>query len=98
MCEGQGAGEVCISGVPDPKTTGEETTYEGHQRDSKFTDLLDDALRCAIAPYRHDPVVGPPDIKDTTHGLQKVEREKGELSCKNLMSRAKGSRLFGQTM
>ena len=65
----------------DPKTIGEET-HKGDQADSKFTNLLDDALRRAIAPCRHDPIVSPPGIEDTTHGLQKVEDEKGELSRK----------------
>ena len=31
-------------------------------------------------PCRHDPIVNPPDIEDTTHGLQKIKRKKGELS------------------
>ena len=55
-------------------------THEGDQRDANFTELLNDALRCAIVPCYDDPVVSPPDIEDTTHGLQEIEREEGELS------------------
>jgi hypothetical protein len=51
---------------------------EGDQRDSNFTNLLDDALCHAIVPCRDDPSVSPPDIEDTTHGLQKFEHEEGE--------------------
>jgi hypothetical protein len=63
------------------KTRGEET-HKGDQGNSKFTDLLNDALRCAIMPCGHDPLVRPPDIENTAHALQKVEHEKGELSRK----------------
>lgn len=70
-----------ISELSDPKTIGEET-HECNQGDSKFTNLLDDALRCAIVPRRHDPVVSPPDIEDTTHALHEIEHEKGELPRK----------------
>jgi hypothetical protein len=55
-------------------------THEGDQRDPNFTNLLDDALCCAIVPFVDDPVVSPPDIEDTTHGLQEIEHEEGELS------------------
>jgi hypothetical protein len=55
-------------------------THEGDQRDTNFTNLLDDALCCAIVACRDDPVVSPPDIKDTADGLQKIEHEEGELS------------------
>jgi hypothetical protein len=44
--------------------------------------MLDDILRCAIVPCRHDPLVSPPDIEDTTHALHKIERKKGELPRK----------------
>ena len=55
-------------------------THEGDKGDTNFTNLLDDALCRAIVPCRDDPVVSPPDIEDTTHGLQKIEHEEGELS------------------
>ncbi len=31
-------------------------------------------------PCGDDPIVSPPDIEDTTHGLQEIEHEEGELS------------------
>jgi ubiquitin len=55
-------------------------TNQGDKSNSKFTDLLDDALGCAIWTSRDDSVVSPPDIKDATHGLHNVEYEKGGLS------------------
>ena len=55
-------------------------THEGDQADSNFTNLLDDALCCAIVPRRDDPVASPPYIEDTTHGLPKIKHEDGELS------------------
>ena len=58
----------------------EGETHEGDQRDSNFTNLLDDALGCAIVPSRDDPVVSPSDIEDTTHSLEKIEHEERELS------------------
>jgi hypothetical protein len=70
-----------VGPISDPKTTG-EGTHKRDQSNSKFTSLLNDALRCAIVPSRHDSFVRPPDIEDTTHGLQKIEHEKGELSHK----------------
>jgi hypothetical protein len=48
-------------------------THERDQGDSDFTNLFDSALCCAIGPCRDDPVMGPPDIEDTTNGLQKIE-------------------------
>jgi len=51
-----------------------DSKKDGDQRDSYFTSLLDNALCCAIAPCRDDPVVA--------NCLQKVEYEKRELSCK----------------
>jgi len=51
---------------------------EGDQTDSEFTSLLNKALYCAIWPCRDDPVVSPPDAKDTANCLQKVEYEKRE--------------------
>ena len=69
----------CISAGDHAKTLGEET-HECDQGDSEFTNLCDKALCCAIGPCRDDPVVSPPDIKDTTSCLQKVESEKRELS------------------
>jgi len=54
-------------------------THEGDQRDSNFTNLLDDALCYAIVSCRDDPVVSPPDIEDATNGLPKFEQEEGEL-------------------
>jgi hypothetical protein len=60
------------------RTLGGET-HEGDQADSKFTNLLDNALCCAICPCRDDPVVNPPDTEDTASRLQNVEEEKREL-------------------
>ena len=57
-------------------------THESDQRDSNFTNLLDDALCCAIVPRRDDPVVSPPDVEDAANCLQNVEYEKRELWCK----------------
>ena len=57
-------------------------TNQGDKGNSKFTNLLDDALCCAIWSSRDNSVVSPPDIKDATHGLQNVECEKGGLSPK----------------
>ena len=57
-----------------------EESYKNDQGDSDFTNLFDDALRCAIGARRNDPVVSPPDIEDTTKCLEKVEYEKRELS------------------
>jgi hypothetical protein len=72
----------CASlGLSGQKTIGEET-HKGDQGNTKFTDLLNGALRCAIVPCRHDPLVCPLDIEDTTHGLQKIEHEKEKLSKK----------------
>lgn len=48
-------------------------TYDDDQRDSNLTDLLDDALCCAIVPCRDDPAVGPPDIEEATDCLHNVE-------------------------
>ena len=58
----------CHQRVSNPKTIGEET-HECDQGHPKFTDLLDDTLSCAIVPCRHDPIVSPPNIEDTAHGL-----------------------------
>jgi hypothetical protein len=60
----------------------ERRTHEKDQGDSDLTNLRDKALCCAIVPCRDDPVVSPPDIKDTTSCLQKFEHEKRELLCK----------------
>jgi hypothetical protein len=68
-----------ISGVSHAKTLGQET-HEGDQGDSEFTDLFNNALRCAIGPCRDDPLVDPPDIEDATSCLHYVECEKRELS------------------
>jgi hypothetical protein len=51
------------------KNNKEGGTHESDLCDSKSTDLLDDALRCAIVPRLHDPVVSPSNIEDTSHGL-----------------------------
>jgi hypothetical protein len=76
MCGRQETGEINISGSQSERCD----THEGDQGNPNFTNLLDDALCCAIVPYRDNPVVSPPDIEDTTHGLQKIEHEEGELS------------------
>jgi hypothetical protein len=68
-----------ISGSQTERHCYKGETHEGDQRDSNFTNLLDDALCHAIVPCRDDPSVSPPDIEDTTHGLQKFEHEEGEL-------------------
>jgi hypothetical protein len=70
----------CISGSQTEIHCYKGETHEGDQCDSNFTNLLDDALCRAIVPCRDDPVVSPPDIEDTTHGLEKIEHEEGELS------------------
>ena len=56
-----------------------EETHEGDQGNSEFTRLFDETLCCAIGPCRDDPGVSPPDIEDTTNGLQQVEYEDHEL-------------------
>ena len=99
MCGRREAGEVRISELSDPKTIG-QVTHQGDQGDSNFTNLLDDALHCAIVPFRHDPVVSPPDIENTTHALQEIEHEKGELSRKfnEPIKRRAAEKVVGQTM
>ena len=82
---------VRCASVSSGTRTSREETYQRDQRDSKFTSLLDHALRCAIIPCRHDPGVSPPDIEDTTHGLQKVKRKKGELSRKFKLAEQRGA-------
>ncbi len=72
---GHRAAGSCINGVSHTKTVGEET-HEGDQGDSEFTNLLDDALCCAIGSRHDDPVVSLPDIEDTTNCLQNVDYEK----------------------
>ena len=67
-----------ISRVSNAKTLGGET-HEGDQGDSRFTNLCDKALCCAIGPCRDDPVVCPPDIEDAANCLQNVEDEKRKL-------------------
>ena len=57
-----------------------EETYKGGSGYPQFSYLLNDALCCAIVPCRHNPVVSPPNIKDTPHGLEEVEHKKGNLS------------------
>ena len=79
-CGRQEAGEVHISGSQTERHCNKGETYDADQRDSNFTDLLDDALYCAIVPCRDDPAVSPPGIKDTTNCLQKVEYKKRNLS------------------
>jgi hypothetical protein len=71
--------KLYVSGVSHAKMLGEET-HEDDQADSEFTSLFNNSLCCAIGPCRDDPVVGPPDIEDTTSRLQKVKYEKRELS------------------
>ena len=65
-----------MSEVSHTNTSSRGETHEDDQGDSEFTNLLDNALCCAIWPYRDDPVMSPPDIEDTTNCLQKVEYEK----------------------
>jgi len=69
----------CISASLRRKRHQERRTHEKDQGDPDFTNLGDKALCCAIVPCRDDPVVSPPDIKDTTNCLQKFEHEKREL-------------------
>src|SRR6266702_6402253 len=54
--------------------------YESNQCDPKLTDLLNNALCCAIRALRDNPVVGRPNIEATTHGLQNIVHKKGKLS------------------
>ena len=68
-----------VSGSQTERHCHKGKTHEGNQGDTHFTNLLDDALCCAIVPCRDDPVVSPPDIEDTTQSLQKVEHEEGKL-------------------
>ena len=68
-----------ISGSQTERHCYKGETHKGDQRDSNFTNLLYDALCHAIVPCRDDPVVSPPDIEDTTHGLQKFEHKEEEL-------------------
>ena len=69
-----------ISGSQTERHCYKGETHEGDQRDSNFTNLLDDALCYAIVPCRDDPVVNPPDIEDTANRLQKVEYERRKLA------------------
>ena len=62
----------------------EEETHESDQGDSEFADLFDNALCCAKAPCRDDPVVSPPGTKGTADPLQKVEYKKRELLGENI--------------
>ena len=62
------------------KETRREGTHESDKSNTEFTNLLDDALCCAIVPCHNDAVMGPSDIEDAPHGLQDIECEKGELS------------------
>jgi len=55
-------------------------THEGDQRDSNFTNLLNDALCYKTVTCCDNPVVSPPGFENTIHGLQKIEHEGGELS------------------
>ena len=79
--DGKKLSEMHIIGVSVRKTfvLVKVKTNEGDQGDANFTNLLDDALYRAIVPRRDDPVVCPPDIEDTAHGLPKVEHEEGKL-------------------
>ena len=63
---------------------------QGDRGSSKFTNLLDGALCCAIWTSYDDSIVSPPDIKDATHGLQNVGYEKGGLSFKSNKSGEEG--------
>jgi hypothetical protein len=56
-----------------------ESTYKSDQGDPEFTNLLNNALGCAIRAYCDDSVVGPSNIKDTAHGLQTIEHKKEKL-------------------
>ena len=57
-----------------------EGTYESGQPDPEFTGLLNDALGRAKMARCDDPVVGPLNIEDTAHGLQKIVHKKCQLS------------------
>jgi hypothetical protein len=69
-----------ISGSPTERHYYRDETHDGDRRDSNLTNLLGNALCCAILPCRDDPAVSPPDIELTTNCLQKIEYEKRELS------------------
>ena len=81
-------GYECVNGKKLAKCTSVQSerhyykgkTHEGDKADSSFINSLDDALCCAIVPCLGDPVVSPPDVEDTTHGLQRIEHEEGKLS------------------
>jgi hypothetical protein len=78
-CEQPETGKLHINRDSHARTLGEETD-EGDQGDSKFANLLDNALDCAIGPCCDDPVVNPPGTEDTANRLQDVKGEKRELS------------------
>ena len=59
----------CISASPRRKDIGRGKTHENDKGDPEVTDLLDKTLCRTIVPCRDDPVVSPPDIKDTTNCL-----------------------------
>ncbi len=61
-------------------TTVKESTYESEKRNPELTDLLSNALCCAIRAPRDNPVVGPSNIEDTAQSLQDIIRKKGKLS------------------
>jgi hypothetical protein len=69
----------CTSTLRDPNTV-RGGTHKSDQCDPQFTDLLNNALSCAITAYCDDPVVGPSNIEDTAHGLQNIVHKKGKLS------------------
>ena len=57
-----------------------EGAYESDQCDPQFTDLLNNALGCAIRANCNDPVVNPSNVEDTTQGLQNIIHKKRKLS------------------
>ena len=79
----------CKSVYRRPTTSG-KGTYEGDEGDPKFTDLLDNTLRCAISSRHDNPVVCPPNIEDTAQGLQHIVHKKRQLSRLNEITRNAG--------
>jgi hypothetical protein len=83
MCERRESSKDVASVALGYKGHYKKETNQGNKGNSEFTNLLDDALCCAIWTSHDDSVVSPPDIEDATHGLQNVEYKKGGLSFKS---------------
>jgi hypothetical protein len=62
------------------KVTTREETHKSDQCSTKGTYLLDDTLCCAIGSRSDLPIVSPSDMQDTTHSMNDIEHQNGELS------------------